>query len=66
MVFSGNRAGISCRQESFVVGEGERNLPWRIFLTASLVSFLKNLQGTKEGGGNRNISVLWPIMLFLT
>ena len=30
------------------------------------VAFLKSRQGKKEGGGNKNIAVLWGIMLLLS
>ena len=71
LVFRGNRVGsvISHRQESLCVcvgGEAKKNLPWRIFVTASFFSFLTSLPGNKERGGNKNITVLWVIMLLLS
>ena len=37
-----------------------------IFVRASFSSFLTSLPGNKAGGGNRNITVLWVVMLLLS
>ena len=37
-----------------------------IFVRASFSSFLTSLPGNKAGGGNKNITVLWVVMLLLS
>ena len=47
-------------------GEGGRLKKLALEDICHSVGFLKSRQGKKEGGGNKNITVLWGVMLLLS
>ena len=56
--------GISRRKE--ILRGGGRLKKLALEDICHSVAFLKSRQGKKEGGGNKNITVLWGIMLLLS
>ena len=56
--------GISRRKE--ILRGGGRLKKLALEDICHSVAFLKSRQSKKEGGGNKNITVLWGIMLLLS
>ena len=67
-IFPGFEEQQSGNQSSLrdFVGRGRRLKKLPLEDICHGVAFLKSRQGKKEGGGNKNITVLWGIMLLLS
>ena len=63
--FEGQQSGDQSSQRDFE-GGGGRLKKLALEDICHSVAFLKSRQGKKEGGGNKNITVLWGIILFLS
>ena len=63
--FEGQQSGDQSSQRDFE-GGGGRLKKLALEDICHSVAFLKSRQGKKEGGGNKNITVLWGIILLLS
>ena len=63
--FEGQQSGDQSSLRDFV-GGGGRLKKLALDDICHSVAFLKGRQGKKEGGGNKNITVLWGIILLLS